>query len=57
MDKLIEQRNTLAIAMYNTETDAFPGTKAYKAYSAAMLALADFDEAHPEVIDAIQGGC
>jgi hypothetical protein len=51
---LTEQRAELAEAVAATDTDAFPGSRAYMRYSRALKALADFDAAHPEVIAAIQ---
>jgi hypothetical protein len=48
------QREALAIALYNCESGAFPGSAAWRAERAAIRALAVFDAAHPEVIASIQ---
>jgi hypothetical protein len=53
-NELIAERTKLAEAMCNADTGAFPGSKAYRAYSAASMALEAFDEAHPEVIAEIR---
>ncbi len=53
-EALTAERATLAEKVMETETDAFPGSRAYRAYSAALLALEAFDMAHPEVIAAAQ---
>jgi hypothetical protein len=46
------QRSALAQQVADTETDAYPGSKAAQAYSAALVALDAFDKAHPEVLAA-----
>ena len=55
METLKSQRDELAMAMANTDPDAFPGSKAYSAASKAIKALAAFDAEHPEVIAEIHG--
>ncbi len=54
MDDLIKQREQLAIDVYNTETDAFPGSRKWQRYNAALMALSAFDSANPEVINVVR---
>lgn len=54
MDQLIAERNNLADAADRADQGGYPGSKAYRAYSAALLAMAEFDKAHPEVIKEIK---
>lgn len=49
---LAEQREALALEVYNTNTDAFPGSAEWLRYNAAENALADFDAAHAQTINA-----
>ena len=55
MENLIAERKTLAEAMYNDyDPDAFPSTRAWYKGNKSMMALANFDKAHPEVIAHVQ---
>lgn len=44
------QRQALTDELARCERDAFPGSAAYRRESAALTALADFDDQHPEVL-------
>lgn len=50
MDEMIAERTKLAERMADLDTGAFPGSKAWMAYNAALKAVAAFDAAHPEVL-------
>lgn len=55
MENLITERKTLAEAMANDyDSDAFPGSRTWHKGNRAMIALANFDKKHPEVIAYIQ---
>ena len=56
MQTLIEQRHELTAVLARCDGGAFPGSKAFTRETAALLALADFDAAHPEVILAVRAG-
>lgn len=50
---LTEQRAELELEVYNTDTDAFPGSKPWLRHNAAEKALRAFDAAHPVVAETV----
>lgn len=48
------QREALALRVNETDTEAFPGSRAWQAHKDACDALAAFDASHPEIFAAIQ---
>lgn len=53
-DDLITARNELAENLFYSDSDAFPGSAAWREQNAAGEALEDFDAEHPEIIVAIR---
>ena len=53
--ELLAQRQALAETEYDLySSDSFPGSKTWRQHNAALVALRDFDAAHPEIIAEIK---